>query len=63
MTLVSDCSRSLYELNLMTSKPLRGFYHLTVSAVPKIPDSRLIGLTGAEVSVLFFNFVSSQSSS
>ena len=40
---------SLYELNFMDAKPSRGFYKVTVSAVPAKADARLIGTTGAQV--------------
>ncbi|XP_076326377.1 oligosaccharide transferase delta subunit [Tachypleus tridentatus] len=40
-----------YSLNFMESKPLRGFYKVSVSAVPVKPDSRLVGNTGASINV------------
>nr|XP_022292611.1 dolichyl-diphosphooligosaccharide--protein glycosyltransferase subunit 2-like isoform X2 [Crassostrea virginica] len=42
---------STYELNFMQSKPVRGFYKLTISAKPSKEDKKLLGLTGAEVDV------------
>ena len=36
----------------MEAKPARGFYRLTVSVAPKKADSRLIGTSGAEVSIV-----------
>ncbi|XP_076457036.1 dolichyl-diphosphooligosaccharide--protein glycosyltransferase subunit 2-like [Babylonia areolata] len=47
----SSADKSQYELNFMEAKPARGFYRLTVSVAPKKADSRLIGITGAEVEV------------
>lgn len=43
---------STYELNFMQSKPVRGFYKLTISAKPSKEDKKLLGLTGAEVNKL-----------
>ena len=42
---------SLYEINLMESKPAAGFYRLTISATPKKADKRLLGTSGAFVSL------------
>ena len=42
---------SLYEINLMESKPVAGFYRLTISATPKKADKRLLGTSGAFVEV------------
>ncbi|XP_035210343.1 dolichyl-diphosphooligosaccharide--protein glycosyltransferase subunit 2-like [Stegodyphus dumicola] len=44
-------SNILYTLNFMESKPLRGFYTISVSAVPRKPDPKLIGNTGAQIKV------------
>ncbi|KFM68788.1 Dolichyl-diphosphooligosaccharide--protein glycosyltransferase subunit 2, partial [Stegodyphus mimosarum] len=44
-------SNILYTLNFMESKPLRGFYTISVSAVPSKPDPKLIGNTGAQIKV------------
>lgn len=42
---------SLYAFNFLESKPRRGFYTLTVSAVHSKPDLRFIGNTGAKIQV------------
>jgi len=42
---------SLYEINFMKAKPVRGFYTVTLSATPSKADSKFIGLTGAEIQV------------
>ena len=46
--------RSLYELELMSVKPARGFYTISLSIVPQKADKRFIGTTGAEVRMLNF---------
>ena len=38
---------AVYEVDMMSSKPGRGFYDLTLSAVPAKADERLAGNTGA----------------
>ena len=43
--------RSLYELELMSVKPARGFYTISLSTVPQKADKRFIGTTGAEVRI------------
>ena len=43
--------RSLYELELMSVKPARGFYTISLSIVPQKADKRFIGTTGAEVRI------------
>ncbi|KAK2165199.1 hypothetical protein LSH36_53g01001 [Paralvinella palmiformis] len=42
---------SVYELDLMSVKPARGFYRIMLSLVPEAPDKHLIGTSGAEVEV------------
>ncbi|CAG2055222.1 unnamed protein product [Timema podura] len=42
---------SLYTVNLMVTKPERGFYKLTVSAAVPKPDPRLVGNIGASLAV------------
>lgn len=45
---------SLYSLNFLENKPLRGFYKLTVSAAATgKPDPRMVGNSGAVVRILF----------
>ncbi|KAG8192958.1 hypothetical protein JTE90_028081 [Oedothorax gibbosus] len=41
----------LYTLNFLTTKPLRGFYTVSINAVPSKADPKLIGNTGAQISV------------
>lgn len=38
----------------MESKPIRGFYVISVSAIPSKADPKLIGNTGAQVFFLSF---------
>ena len=40
-----------YELDFLKAKPARGFYKISISVSPQQKDKRLIGLTGAEVSI------------
>ncbi|KAL1416473.1 hypothetical protein MTO96_000751 [Rhipicephalus appendiculatus] len=42
---------SLYVYNFVSNKPRRGFYQLSVNAVPVKADNRLVGNTDAELSV------------
>ncbi|XP_055943574.1 dolichyl-diphosphooligosaccharide--protein glycosyltransferase subunit 2-like [Argiope bruennichi] len=44
-------SNILYTLNFMDIKPLRGFYTVSINAVPNKADPKLIGNTGAQISV------------
>ncbi|XP_071041016.1 dolichyl-diphosphooligosaccharide--protein glycosyltransferase subunit 2 isoform X1 [Parasteatoda tepidariorum] len=44
-------SNILYTLNFLENKPLRGFYTVTISAVPSKADPKLIGNAGAQISV------------
>lgn len=44
-------SEILYNLNFIQSKPLCGFYTVSISAVPTKADPKLIGNTGAQISV------------
>jgi len=48
---VSSNDESIYELDLIKSKPTMGFYSISISAAPQKEDKRLIGLTGATVEV------------
>ncbi|CAL1297560.1 unnamed protein product [Larinioides sclopetarius] len=41
----------LYTLNFMDIKPLRGFYTVSINAVPSKADPKLIGNTGAQINV------------
>lgn len=41
----------LYTLNFMDIKPLRGFYTISINAVPSKADPKLIGNTGAQINV------------
>lgn len=43
--------QTLYVYNFMSSKPRRGFYKLSLTAMPVQADERLLGNTGAEVGV------------
>jgi len=47
----SSADQSLYEFDLLSVKPARGFYRILLSLVPTKPDARLIGTSGAEVEV------------
>ncbi len=42
---------SLFVLDLMSQKPARGFYTISLSVAPQKEDQRLLGTTGAEVRV------------
>lgn len=42
---------SLYVFNFVSNKPRRGFYQLSLNAVPVKADNRLVGNTDAELSV------------
>ncbi|XP_045180399.2 dolichyl-diphosphooligosaccharide--protein glycosyltransferase subunit 2-like [Mercenaria mercenaria] len=42
---------SLFEMDFMANKPSSGFYKVTISVEPQKADSRLIGTTGASVTV------------
>ncbi|GFT97926.1 dolichyl-diphosphooligosaccharide--protein glycosyltransferase subunit 2 [Nephila pilipes] len=44
-------SNILYTFNFMDIKPLRGFYTVSINAVPSKADPKLIGNTGAHISV------------
>ncbi|GIY94134.1 dolichyl-diphosphooligosaccharide--protein glycosyltransferase subunit 2 [Caerostris extrusa] len=44
-------SNILYSLNFMEIKPLRGFYTVSINALPSKADPKLIGNTGAKISV------------
>ena len=44
-------SPTSYEVNLMASKPAKGFYELTVTASPNKPNNKLIGNEGAKLVV------------
>ncbi|GFQ75674.1 dolichyl-diphosphooligosaccharide--protein glycosyltransferase subunit 2 [Trichonephila clavata] len=44
-------SNILYTFNFMDIKPLRGFYTVSINAVPSKADPKLIGNTGARISV------------
>ncbi|CAD5114667.1 DgyrCDS3716 [Dimorphilus gyrociliatus] len=48
---VSPADDSIYELDLIKSKPPMGFYSISVTAASQKDDKRLIGLTGAAVEV------------
>ncbi|XP_002736461.1 dolichyl-diphosphooligosaccharide--protein glycosyltransferase subunit 2-like [Saccoglossus kowalevskii] len=47
----SSTDPSLYELNLMQTKPAPGFYTIEVNVTPSKEDKRLIGTEGSEVKV------------
>ena len=51
MTAVAGSADGLYEVNMFTAGPGRGFYEETVNAVPAKPDDRLVGNVGALVNV------------
>ena len=40
-----------YEINMLNAKPGKGFYELTINAVPAKADERLVGNTGAVLTV------------
>lgn len=42
----------LFAINLLESKPSRGSYDISVSAVPTKPDPRLIGNTGVHIKAI-----------
>lgn len=44
-------SNMLYTLNFLEKKPLRGFYVVSINAVPSKADPKLIGNTGAQIDV------------
>jgi len=44
-------SQILYTLNFLEVKPTRGFYTISISATPSKPDAKLIGNSGAQISV------------
>jgi oligosaccharyltransferase complex subunit delta (ribophorin II) len=44
-------SSTMYSLDLLKSKPKRGFYRLSVSVKPAKPDDRLVGHTGAPLQI------------
>ncbi|ESO85997.1 hypothetical protein LOTGIDRAFT_220939 [Lottia gigantea] len=43
--------KSLFELNMLDSKPAKGFYEISISATPSKTDKRLLGTTGAIVKI------------
>lgn len=47
----SATDKTSYDLNFMQVSPTRGFYKIIINVVPSETDSRLLGLTGAEVQV------------
>lgn len=49
--LTASSEESVYEIDFMKLKPAPGFYKITVSVAPQKPDSRLLGISGAEVEV------------
>ncbi|XP_063216236.1 dolichyl-diphosphooligosaccharide--protein glycosyltransferase subunit 2 [Bacillus rossius redtenbacheri] len=49
---------TLYTVNLMETKPERGFYKLTVSAALPKPDPRLVGNVGASLAIKVMTSVS-----
>ncbi|KAK3583197.1 hypothetical protein CHS0354_025714 [Potamilus streckersoni] len=54
----SKTDSSLYEIDFMVSNPACGLYRLTLNVSPQKVDSRLIGTTGAEVTVKVITQVS-----
>lgn len=54
----SKTDSSLYGLNFMEAKPSRGFYRLSVSAIPSKADKRLVGNVGAPIEVKVMTEVS-----
>lgn len=56
-------SSGMYELDLMSVKPARGFYTISIIVVPQKADKRYIGTSGAEVSGKVNYLVSSKLSS
>ena len=47
----ASSSPTSYEVNLMASKPAKGFYELTVTAIPNKANNKLIGNEGAKLVV------------
>lgn len=51
MTAAASGAGDVYEINMFSANPGRGFYEVTVNAVPGKPDDRLVGNIGAVVGV------------
>lgn len=56
--LESKSDHTVYEVDMMKAKPARGFYDLTINAVPTKSDERLVGNSGAMLKVKALSSIS-----